>query len=177
MHEVIPFYKKQLTRTHEGSKHLIKSNSIPFDLISITLTFDLISIWFPMEIYYKHNMHSQFWKQCHKVATIQNKMHLWFCISLWFLKYCSIAMHWLSLEISLHYNANSTLGSCTSSLHTPWSKFFLSTPFLFFGTFFLLIGTLIIFNHLHLCHSKSCCVACGNKWPHPKGIGHLGLTW
>ncbi len=96
----------------------------------------LISTWFPIEMHYKHNMHSQFCKQCHKVATIQNKMHLWFCIYVWFLKYCSIAKHWLTLEISSHYDASSTLGSFTSSPHTPWSKFLLSTPFLFFGTFF-----------------------------------------
>jgi len=137
MHEMISFYKKSLTRTHEGSKHLIKSNQIQFFLIwLITLTFYLISNWFLVEMHYKHNMHSQFWKQCHKVETIQNKMHLWFCIYLWFLKYCSIAMHWLTLEISSHYNANSTLGSFISSPRTPWSKFLLSTPFLFFGTFF-----------------------------------------
>ncbi len=97
--------------------------------------FDLISIWFLVQIHYKHNMHSQFWKQCHKVATIQNKICLLFCINLWFLKYCSIVMHWLTLKISLHYNANSTSCSFTSLLRTSWSKLFFSTTFLFFGRF------------------------------------------
>ncbi len=108
-------------------------NQIQFFLLWFELLYHLI--WFPIEMHYKHNMHSHFWKQCHKVATIQNKMHLWFCIYLWFLKYSSIAMHWLTLEISSHYNANSTSSSFTSSLHTPWSKFLFSTPFCFLAHF------------------------------------------
>ncbi len=115
----------------------IWSNQIQFLFIWFELLWHLIliSILFLVEIHDKHNIHSQFWKQCHKVATIQNKMCLWFCINLWFLKYCSIAMHWLTLEISLHYNVNSTSSSFTSSPHTPWSKLLFSPPFLFFGTF------------------------------------------
>ncbi len=171
MHEVIPFYKKQLTRTQEGSKHLIKSNSILFYFIWITSTFD----WFPLEMHYKHNMHSQFWKQCHKVATIQNKMHLWFCIYLWFLKYCSTTMHWLTLEI--HHIIMQIQHWVHSPHHLiPLDKSF-SSPhlFCFLAHFLLLIGA-STHQRLHLCHSKSCHLACGNKWPHPKGIGHLGLT-
>ncbi len=116
-------------------------------------------------------MHSQFWKQCHKVETIQNKMYLWFCIYLWFLKYYSIAMHWLTLEISLHYNANSTSGSSHHLI--PLDQSF-SSPhlFCFLAHFLFLIGA-STHQCFHLCHSKACCVACDNKWPHPKRIRHL----
>jgi len=48
----------------------------------------------------------------------------------------------------------------------------LHTFFVFLAHFLLFIGA-STHQCVHLCHSKSCCVACDNKWPHSKGIRHL----